>query len=189
MPKFINSPTIKSFNIGFIPLQLLILRNKRRKKIKISDAQLAKQEEKDREIQVVKAKKALEIFTNEKSINTRGKTLQVLDGENAILLFNGCYDEDYIDVAYRATNSLWNSTNDPRSKKVTQPVQVSQTRSVPLESLVLVSDGETAANLKEEEDIRCRIYKFGNYTYKTNVEKTNVIPRYMMPAEKAFLSN
>ena len=163
-------------------------KQEKEKRIKNSNAQLAKQEEKDREIQAVKAKKALEIFTNENGIDARGKILQVLHRENAILLFNGCYDQIYIDVEYRATKSLWNSTSDPRSKKVTEPVQVSKTRTVPLESLVMVSDCETA-NLKEDEGIRCRIYKFGTYTYKTNEGKTNIIPKYTMSAEKAFLSN
>jgi hypothetical protein len=158
------------------------------KRIKNSQAQVARQEEKDRQIEMAKAKKAVETFANEKGIDARGKILQVLHDDNAILLFNGCYDQNYIDVEYRAANSLWNSTSDPRSKKETQPVQVSKTRTVPLESLVMVSDCETA-NLKEEEGIRCRIYEFGTYTYKTKQGKMNVIPKYTMSAEKAFLSN
>ena len=158
------------------------------KRIKNSNAQVARQEEKDRQIQMAKAKKALETFASEKGINARGKILQVLHDDNAILLFNGCYDENYIDVEYRVSNSLWNSTSDPRSKKETQPVQVSKTRTVPLENLVMVSDCETA-NLKEDEGIRCRIYEFGTYTYKTKEGKINVIPMYTMSAEKGFLSN
>ena len=163
-------------------------KKEREARIKNSNDEKARQEEKDRQTQIAKAKKAIETFANEKGINARGKILQVLHGDNAIFLFNACYDENYIDVEQRVVKSLWNSTSDPLSKKETQPVQVSKTRTVPLESLVMVSDCETA-NLKEDEGIRCRIYEFGTYTYKTKEGKINVIPMYTMSAEKAFLSN
>ena len=158
------------------------------KKIKNSNVQLAKQEEKERQDAIAKAKKALEKFAEEKGINARGKILQVLHDKNAIFLSNGCYDQNYLDVEYRASNSLWNSTSDPRSKKEMQPVQVSKTRTVPLESLVMVSECETA-KLIEGEGIRCRIYEFGTWTYETKQGKINRIPLYTMSAEKAFLNN
>ena len=69
-----------------------------------------------------------------------------------------------------------------------QPVQVSKTRTVPLESLVMVSECETA-KLIEGEGIRCRIYEFGTWTYETKQGKINRIPLYTMSAEKAFLNN
>lgn len=158
------------------------------KRIKNSNAQVARQEEKDRQTQIAKAKKAIETFANEKGIDARGKILQVLHADNAIFLFNACYDENYIDVEQRVVKSLWNSTSDPLSKKETQPVQVSKTRTVPLESLVMVSDCETA-KLIEGEGIRCRIYEFGTWTYETKQGTINRIPLYTMSAEKAFLSN
>ena len=158
------------------------------KKIKNSNVQLAKQEEEERQVAIAKAKKALETFAEEKGINARGKILQVLHDKNAIFLSNGCYDKNYIAVECRASNSLWNSTSDPRSKKEMQPVQVSKTRTVPLESLVMVSECETA-KLIEGEGIRCRIYEFGTWTYETKQGKINRIPLYTMSAEKAFLNN
>ena len=158
------------------------------KKIKNSNVQLAKQEEKERQDAIAKAKKALEKFAEEKGINARGKILQVLHDKNAIFLSNGCYDKNYIAVECRASNSLWNSTSDPRSKKEMQPVEVSKTRTVPLESLVMVSECETA-KLIEGEGIRCRIYEFGTWTYETKQGTINRIPLYTMSAEKAFLNN
>ena len=158
------------------------------KKLQKIKAQLVKQEEKERQDAIAKAKKALEKFAEEKGINARGKILQVLHDKNAIFLSNGCYDKNYIAVEYRASNSLWNSTSDPRSKKEMQPVEVSKTRTVPLESLVMVSECETA-KLIEGEGIRCRIYEFGTWTYETKQGTINRIPLYTMSAEKAFLNN
>jgi hypothetical protein len=160
----------------------------REARIKNSSDEKARQEEKERQSQEAKEREAIQTFANSKGIDARGKILQVLHDDNAILLFNGCYDENYINTEQQPAKSLWNSTSDPLSKKEMTTVQVSRIRTVPLAELVMVSDCETA-NLRENTGIRCKIYKYGTYTYKTKLGATNRIPLYTMSAEKAFMKS
>jgi hypothetical protein len=173
----IDSDTAKDFEI-----QEQERRNKK------NEEQTIKQKERERQLQINKAKIAFEKFSNEKGINAIGKILQVLHDEKAILLFNSYYVEEYIGKEQRPKNTLWNSTTDPRHIKDMETINVKKTRAVQLQELVMVSNVMTE-NLRDGENIKCRIYEFGTCSYTTRLGVENTIPRYTMNAEEAFLLN
>jgi hypothetical protein len=150
--------------------------------------QVELQTEKELQLQINKAKIAFEKFSNEQGINAIGKILLVLHDEKAILLYNSYYVEEYIGKEQRRKNNLWNSTSDPRHIPDMETINVKKTRAVKLQELVMVSNVMTE-NLRDGENIKCRIYEFGTVSYPNRLGVENTIPRYTMNAEEAFLLN